>query len=266
MTDDGHSLGSISDLYFEDKSGQITGFEVSSGVFGNFARGTSFLAVEQIERLGPDIVFVRSDVGEQLEGQVGGVQGALQTAGDRLSQASSGAATSVQSALNQSEPEKGLVGRRSGADITDEDGKVVVANGQRISPEHVEWAKKTDNVGLLTRAAATGEAQYAATRAGEALGQMGDSLGSMWDRFLQRVGEMNDDQGRQADAQLTASRVSLIIDAIGRPVTKVILDRSDNVILDFGDIITHQAVQQAFEAGMLDTLLRRSTGRPLDSR
>jgi hypothetical protein len=35
----------------------------------------------------------------------------------------------------------------------------------------------------------------------------------------------------------------------------VILDRSDNVILDFGDIITHQAVQQAYEANMLDTLL-----------
>src|SRR5919106_50801 len=109
MTDDGQSLGAISDLYFEDKSGRIAGFEVSSGVFGDMARGTSYLGVEQIERLGPDIVFVRPDTGENLQNQVGGVQGALQTAGENLGDASSRAASGVQSAISSSEPEKGLV-------------------------------------------------------------------------------------------------------------------------------------------------------------
>jgi len=268
MTDQGQSLGSISDLYFEDKSGRITGFEVSGGAFGDFARGTSYLGVDQIERLGPDLIFVRQDVGEHLENQVGGVQGALQNVGDQLGQATSKATTGVQSAMNQRKPEKTLVGRRSGADLTDDEGNIIVANGQRIQTEHVEWAKETGNMALLTRAAAAGEAQFAASRAGDALGQVGDNLGSMWDRFLQRVGTMRDEQGRQVDAQQTQGRVAMIIDAIGRPVTKVILDRGDNVILDFGDIITHQAVQQAFEAGMLDTLLasvhRATVGFPLD--
>ena len=40
-----------------------------------------------------------------------------------------------------------------------------------------------------------------------------------------------------------------ISDAIGRPVTKVILDRDDNVVLNMGDIVTHQAIQRAHEAG-----------------
>ena len=44
-------------------------------------------------------------------------------------------------------------------------------------------------------------------------------------------------------------------DAVGRPVTKVILDLQDRVVLDLGDIITHRAVQQAHEAGALDSLL-----------
>ena len=38
-------------------------------------------------------------------------------------------------------------------------------------------------------------------------------------------------------------------------MTKVILDREDNVILNLGDIITHQAVQRAHDAGGLDSLL-----------
>ena len=121
---------------------------------------------------------------------------------------------------------------------------------------------------LLTRAAAAGEAQFAASRAGDALGQVGDNLGSCGTGSCSEWATMRDEQGRQVDAQQTQGRVAMIIDAIGRPVTKVILDRGDNVILDFGDIITHQAVQQAFEAGMLDTLLasvhRATVGFPLD--
>ena len=46
-----------------------------------------------------------------------------------------------------------------------------------------------------------------------------------------------------------------INDAIGRPVTKVFLDRDDSVILDLGDLVTHQAVQRANDAGLLDSLL-----------
>jgi uncharacterized protein YrrD len=274
VSDLGQSLGTISDVYFDEGTGRLGGFEVSGGMFGDIARGTSYLAVDQIERMGPDVVFVRPETGEGLENQVGGVQGALQGAGDKLSEATSkvGDATSrgvggLQSGLAQREPEKALVGKRSGADITDENGAIIVANGQRIRPEHVEWAKETNNIGVLTRSATAGEAQFAASRAGDALGQVGDNVGSMWDRFLGRVGEMRDEQGRQADVQTTANRRSQIIDAIGRPVTKVILDRSDNVILDFGDIITHQSVQQAFDAGMLDTLLasvhRATVGFPL---
>ena len=55
--------------------------------------------------------------------------------------------------------------------------------------------------------------------------------------------------------QQTKARLAAINDAVGRPVTKVILDRSDDVILNLGDIITHEAVQRSYEAGTLDTLL-----------
>jgi hypothetical protein len=56
---------------------------------------------------------------------------------------------------------------------------------------------------------------------------------------------MTDATGKRLDEQKTNGRIADIADAIGRPVTKVILDREDNVILNLGDIITHQAVQRA---------------------
>ncbi|MBN4003932.1 hypothetical protein [Nostoc sp. LPT] len=43
--------------------------------------------------------------------------------------------------------------------------------------------------------------------------------------------------------------------ALGRPVTRVILDPEDNVILNVGELITHCAVRQAEESGVLNILL-----------
>jgi uncharacterized protein YrrD len=262
FTDGGQQMGTISDMYFDENGGRILGFEVSGGVIGDIARGTSYLAVEEIERIGPDVVFIAPASGEALESQVGGVQGALQKAGDRMGELGtqageglSGMTAQAQEGLRQREPEKGLIGRRAGMDVTDENGSVIVANGQRITAQHAEWAKSTDNVGLLTRAATAGETQEFGQRLGSALEQAGDSAATLWDRFTARLGEMRDENGRQVDVQYTRSRLAQIADAIGRPVTKVILDKKDDVILDFGDIITHQAVQRAYDAGMLDTLL-----------
>lgn len=256
VTDTGDGLGSISDMYFEEGTGRILGFEVSGGMVGDIARGTSYLAIGDIERMGPDVIFVRPETGENLEGQVGGVAGALDKAGERVGQAASDARDQVGSSISERNPEESLVGRRSGADVTDENGSIVVANGQRIRPEHVEWAKATENTDVLLRAAAKGEANETRARAGAAIQEAGDNIGSMWDNFTQRLGQMRDEHGRQVDEQQTRMRLDQIADAIGRPVGKVILDRGDSVILDFGDIITHQAVQQAHDAGQLDALLR----------
>lgn len=262
LTSSGDLLGSISDMYFEERSGRILGFEVSGGILGDIARGTSYLAVEEIENMGPDVIFVRPEVGDGLAGQVGGVQGALQDTGaklreggEKLREGMATAGQQAQAGLSEREPERALVGKRSGSDVTDESGSIIVAHGQRIRAEHVDWARDTNNVAVLTQAAAAGEARETGDRASAGIEAAGDNLGAMWDRFTNRMSQMRDEQGRQADENQVRQRLNVIADAIGRPVGKVILDRGDNVILDFGDIITHQAVQRAYDAGMLDTLL-----------
>jgi uncharacterized protein YrrD len=262
VTDTGDGLGSISDMYFDDHTGRILGFEVSGGVLGDIARGTSYLAVDEIERMGPDVIFVRPETGEGLENQVGGLQGAMNDAGDRLGQERDRIGKGLGDARDQmgsdvsaQQHEQRLVGRRSGADVADENGSIIVANGQRVRSEHIEWARRTDNVNALARAVAKGEANETRERAGASLEEAGDNVGAMWDRFTQRLSQMRDENGRQVDEQYTRTRLAQIADIIGRPAGKVILDRQDNVILDFGDIITHQAVQQAHDSGQLDALL-----------
>jgi hypothetical protein len=133
---------------------------------------------------------------------------------------------------------------------------VIVPQGRRVRPEDVEAARTAGKLPALTSAVAVGEAQNAGEGAKDALGSAGDSAASLWDQFTRKLGEMTDATGKRIDEQKTKGRLAEIADAVGRPVTKVILDREDNVILNMGDIITHQAVQRAHEAGGLDSLLQ----------
>jgi hypothetical protein len=98
-------------------------------------------------------------------------------------------------------------------------------------------------------------AEDAGAGAKDALGAAGDKAGSLWDQFTAKLGEMTDATGQRVDHEQTKRRLTEISDAVGRPVSKVILDREDNVILNLGDIVTHQAIQRAHESGGLDSLL-----------
>lgn len=247
FTEDGQKVGSIADLYFDEQSGRITGFEITGGILGDLAKGSSFLGSDEVRLAGRDVVFVSSSGAEAVENQVGGLQGAVAKAGEKVSSA-------AQPSEPQS-PEAALVGRRSGTDVLDERGGIVLATGQRITADHVARAKATGNLDHLYAAADAGDARERQERASEAAQKVGDTAADLWDKFTLKLGELTDSTGQRVDEQQTRSRLAQINDAVGRPVTKPILDRNDDVILDLGDIITHQAVQRANDAGLLDTLL-----------
>jgi hypothetical protein len=185
-------------------------------------------------------------------------------AGDKLS----AAGTSVTERIGEVRDEAGrkgdrtgassseaLIGKRTGSDVETDNGAVIVPRGRRVRPEDVEAARAAGKLPALTSSVALGAAQDAGASAKDAVANAGDSVGNLWDQFTAKIGEMTDATGRRVDEEQTKRRLSDIADAIGRPVTKVILDRDDNVILNLGDIITHQSIQRAHDAGGLDSLL-----------
>jgi hypothetical protein len=132
--------------------------------------------------------------------------------------------------------------------VESETGSVIVPKGRRIRSDDVEAAKAAGKLDALTASVSLGTAQDVGSSAK-------DSVGGLWDQFTAKIAEMTDSTGQRVDEQRTKQRLADIADAVGRPVSKVILDREDNVVLDMGDIITHQAVQRAHESGGLDSLL-----------
>jgi sporulation protein YlmC with PRC-barrel domain len=261
-TETGDDQGSISDIYFEERTGAVVGYEVSGGLIGDMASGTSYLPSDEITTIGPDVVYVRPETAGALESQVGGVRGALKGAGDKLGEATDTAEERIGEArqagserAGEARPEESLIGKRTGSDVEDADGSVLVPKGRRIRPEDVEAVRARGKLPALTASVAMGGAQAAGETAKGALGEAADSAGSLWDQFTRKIGEVTDASGRRVDEEQTKRRLAEIEDAVGRPVTKVILDREDNVVLDLGDIISHGAIQRAHESGGLDSLL-----------
>jgi uncharacterized protein YrrD len=261
----GDDQGSIADIYFDEPTGTVMGYEVSNGLLGDAAKGTSYLAADDVTIIGSDLIYVQPDTAANLDQQVGGIQGAMRDAGDRIGEASGALkerARQTTDAASRGEgpggeplPAGSLVGRRTGSDVESDSGSVIVPRGRRVRSEDVDAAREAGQLEALAASVTLGEAEDARAGAKDALGAAGDSAANLWDRFTAKIGEMTDATGKRADEEMTKRRLADISDAIGRPVTKVILDREDNVILNLGDIITHSAVQRAHEAGGLDSLL-----------
>ena len=255
FTETGDAQGSVSDVYFDETTGRVQAMEVSGGRVSDLTSGTRHLRVDEIVRVGPDVLYVHPETADRLEAQQGGLTGALSDAGDRAKDAARGARDRAGEATAEASPEDRLIGQRAGRDVEDDMGGVLVANGQRIRPDDVERARTAGKLPELTAAVGFGQVGTAGAATGDALGNAGDRAADLWDTFTAKLGEMKDGTGQRVDEQQTKARLAAIEDAVGRPVTKVVLDLQDEVILDLGDLITHAAIQRAYDAGALDTLL-----------
>ena len=69
------------------------------------------------------------------------------------------------------------------------------------------------------------------------------------------VEELKTDVNNFKEHRAQEKEIKQIKNALGRPSTRVILDKQDNVILNVGDLITNKAIEWARSADMLDVLL-----------
>ena len=99
LTTDGQTLGKITDVYFDERSGQVEGYEASGGLFADMTNGRTFIPAPQSIQIGQDSAIVPAGVAAAMREQApGGIRGAFHTAGKSLGGAVQGAADSVRGA------------------------------------------------------------------------------------------------------------------------------------------------------------------------
>lgn len=161
-------------------------------------------------------------------------------------------------------------GRRVQHLVRSEEGSIIAAPGQIVTPEVIERAKATHRERLLLQAVGLSAGEALQSRSSSAITLAVDHLqgtSQTTGEHLHRAGEQMQvgAKGLWSQVKETASAVQSrstqafedkrIKGALGRPVTRVILGQQDEVILNVGELITHQAIASARQAQVLDLLL-----------
>jgi hypothetical protein len=179
------------------------------------------------------------------------IQGATQSTVDSIRRSVDGLA--ARGTVEQAE------GRRVSRTVKTPDGFIIAAAGQIVTDSVISDAKAHNKELALLNAVGLAPAEAVRASADDAWlegrSQLRDhtalaqeNLSNGWQTLQEKLKEL---QGRSA----RAIKQQRIEQALGRPVTRVILDPQDNVILNVGELITHRAVRQADQGGVLNVLL-----------
>ena len=333
MTVDGRDLGTMSDLYFDDTTGAIEGYEVSGGIFADAYSGRSFVPAPDTIKIGEDIAFVPSETADLMQEQTGGIKAALYTAGEKAQELAHTAGEKAQEAAQMAntkltntvvkpeEQEEFVLGKVAEKAVKTSDGIFLIQEGQVVHESHILAARNSNIMDELYRATGgsvkdkLGEkvsgavaSMSANVSVDQALGRrvnkmiftpegsvvavegqivtpqviaraksqhqeqaLLESVGLTTGKALRTAGSDVGNQVKEGAMGLwdqvkeTASNLQehgthvveekRIKGALGRPVTRVILDRNDEVILNVGELITHQAIAIARQADVLEILL-----------
>lgn len=336
LTTEGLDLGRLVDLFFDEHSGLVEGYEVSGGVFADAYSGRSFVPAPETLNIGYDVAFVPPETAQMMEAQVGGIRGAIQATEDKfqssvenvnlgLKEASQSAAQQLQAATDatssklqnlnrdaltsvtnnlvdhggslsanikrnlqpviestknriQNAAQGSLTNFRSSVDVLAahqlsqqaighrvlqtlraEDGLIIAASGQIVTQSILDRAQTygkeaqlLNAVGLTLETAvhstATNTWLETKVQMRERSHIAQDNLNTFWQTLQNKAQEIRG----QSTRAINKHRVE---QALGRPVIRVILDPEDKVILNVGELITHRAVHQAEESGVLNILL-----------
>jgi uncharacterized protein YrrD len=340
MSTDGRDLGTMIDLYFDELTGDIEGYEVSGGVFADAYSGRSFVPAPETLKIGKDVAFVPVQTAEMMQEQVGGIRAAMQTAGEKIRETADSTGVQLQAAgqaatrtmtntiINLEEQRAFALGKTATATVETQDGRrivlagqeitqaaiddatsqelmdrlyrsaggsvvdkigdqmsntaagltidqaqgrrvtktvytpsgfIVAATGQIVTPQVIERAKTHDReqallaaVGLSTGDAVQGTAnitgQQIKERTLDAGEQIRDGAKGLWEQVKETATDLQERSGQAIEEKR-------IKGALGRPVVRVILGTNDRVILNVGELITHQSIATARQAGVLDSLL-----------
>ncbi|THF68612.1 photosystem reaction center subunit H [Deinococcus sp. Arct2-2] len=242
LTTDGQNLGKIADVYFDESTGYVEGYEATGGLFSDLSSGRTFIPTPESVQIGTDAAIVPVSVAAAMqESEAGGLQGALHSAGQSISGAYQNAAEGVKGAYeNMAEATKERqkeysVGKTAGGDITLEDGTVIVHKGDTITEEQVTAAESAGKLGALATAAT------------------GGVLAGAYDSAKERVqGGMEDMKTATAERQLTY--------VVGKTAGSDVTTDTGEVIVHKGVTITPFQAERAQQTGKLGALTAAATG------
>ncbi len=169
MTTEGQAIGTLGDVYIDESTGRVSGYEISGGFISDTLRGKRFLPAVDNVQIGKDVAFVPPEVTGQIEQrawQPGSWQHSTVATGERFSHLAGNVRAKAESAYDgmtttsADKQEAWVTGRTAARDVRlpasgpaavpDATSEFLVRAGEVITPEIARRARENGLLGNLT--------------------------------------------------------------------------------------------------------------------
>ena len=287
MTETGDDIGTFADVYLDENTGRVIGYEASGGLISDTMSGKRYMAAQDTDalRVGDDVLLVDPKISQEFERQQaeepGGLKGAYASASDKVSETYGNLAdasvekqkefvvgkeasrdvylpapsSEAMQTVNEDQAMvisiSGQSSSRSG-DASADHGPLLVAKGDTITQEDADRAVEADILGTLVTAAG-------GSVASGLLGGAQEKLGGASDSAQGKAGETQDSLKRKAIGQPAGTDVDLsdgsTLVAAGMTITPDIMRRAEEtgkvnaVIASAGLGTASDTVQEVYRVG-----------------
>ena len=264
LTETGDELGSFADIYIDENTGRVIGYETSGGLVSDTMTGKRYIPAEKTGDLhvGDDVLMVAPQTAAEFERQAtqepGGIKGALHSATESVA----GAYANIADASVEKQQEF-VVGKEAGRDVflpapsgeamdtineeqalvkaddsNLEHGPLLVGKGEIITAEHAQTATNADILGTLVTAAGGGVA-------GGLLGSAQEKLAPVKEGAMDKFGNA---QGT-ASERGSETQENLLQKAVGQPAGTDVNLKDGSTLIAAGMTITQEVVDRSREIG-----------------
>ncbi|MBD2410302.1 hypothetical protein FACHB389_30435 [Nostoc calcicola FACHB-389] len=297
LTVNGRDLGTMIDLYFDEQTGVVEGYEVSGGLFADAYSGRCFVPATNTLKIGENFAFVPVETAELMQEQVGGFKGAIQTASNtiqdttaaanqklqkvgeiatekfqetteavsrQLQDANQAATTSLTNAIIDSTAQKAfVVGQIADRDVFAPYGSVLAMRGQTITRS---IANEAEHLGVLHQLyrAAGGDV---AAELNRKIQQTVDTTSNQFQETVKQTTAIADEKLRLTARNTATKLMNAIINpeeqkalVIDRVVDYDVISPNGTLLIAQGQPITLEIAERAEHQGILNQLFQATKG------
>lgn len=159
FTENGQDLGEIREVIFDERTGVVSGYVMSGGIFADRFRNKPVMPAPERVRLGKRVIYVPDETATRMAQEANQADGTTERWGRSSLEAAAGAQPGAEQrraklrqrlmTVNKERQEKYVIGRPSQYEIRDGAGQLIVGRGQIITPEIADRAYHEALLGLL---------------------------------------------------------------------------------------------------------------------
>lgn len=280
VTEDGTDLGRITDILFEDTSGNVVAFEVSQGVVQDVRGGKKQIRLDDIITVGKEAVIVKAftEVAFMEQAEEGGLSGVMhefqEKAGDAwqtVKEKSSEVAENAQQKIHeiQENPEMQQKKKQLSSKFTEIKDTVQSKTEEVRLKSHLGEMEARDTVENIQQNPSEikekTKGMFTAAR---------DTLEDLKDKATETIGQVKDGSDKNIDSlssavssrkhEMQTSKLADRLDeAVGHYVTVNVVTGSDEILAPRGTMVTYELLNQAEELGLLEKVLSNLSKEPL---